>query len=318
MYAKVTVAFACALVVAGSGVFVTRAQGPGRLRFAISFPAARSAQPIDGRVLLFISDDGKTEPRFQSDQYRANSTRPIFGVDVDGLKPGQDVVIDERVWGWPARSLKDIPPGDYFVQALLNRYETFHRADGHTIKMPMDQGEGQHWDSKPGNFYSKPVKMHVDAANGGEIRISVGHESPPIAPPKDAAQVKYLRVQNERLTKFWGRPMYLGAIVFLPQGWESHPNAHYPVLVHHGHFPKDAASDMWRETPPDANVTGTVRDNQVAAYQFFKDWNGPKFPRMIHVLVQHPTPYFDDSYAVNSANNGPYGDAITLDLIPMI
>ena len=117
MYAKVTVALACALVLAGSGVFVTRAQSPGHMRFAISFPAARSAQPLDGRVLLFISDDGKTEPRFQSDQYRANSTRPIFGVDVDGLQPGQDVVIDDRVWGWPARSLTDIPAGDYYVQA---------------------------------------------------------------------------------------------------------------------------------------------------------------------------------------------------------
>ena len=307
-----------ALIVAAGGAIATRAQTAGPLRFSISFPAARSSQPLDGRVLLFISDDGKTEPRTQTDQYRANSTKPIFGVDVDGLRPDTEVVIDDAVVGWPARSLKNIPPGDYFVQALINRYETFHRADGHTIKMPMDQGEGQHWDSKPGNFYSKPVKMHLDPASGGEIKISMDQEIPPIAPPKDTAQVKYLRVQNERLTKFWGRPMFLGAIVFLPQGWDSHPNARYPVLIHHGHFPKDAASDGWRETPPDAGVTGTARDNQVAAYQFFKDWNGPNFPRMIHVLVQHPTPYFDDSYAVNSANNGPYGDAITLDLIPMI
>jgi hypothetical protein len=307
-----------ALILAGGGAFATRAQSPGPLRFAISFPAARSAQPLDGRVLLFISDDGKAEPRSQTDQYRANSTKPIFGVDVDGLKPETAVTIDDKVVGWPARSLKDIPPGDYFVQALLNRYETFHRADGHTIKMPMDQGEGQHWDQKPGNFYSRPVKMHLDAASGGEIRISMDQEIAPIAPPKDTAQVKYLRVQNERLTRFWGRPMFLGAIVFLPEGFDAHPNAHYPVLVHHGHFPKDASSDGWRETPPDASATGTARDNQIAAYQFYKDWNGPRFPRMIHVLVQHPTPYFDDSYAVNSANNGPYGDAITLDLIPMI
>src|SRR5437867_4994176 len=164
MYAKVTVAIACALVLAGSGVFVTRAQSPGRLRFAISFPAARSAQPLDGRVLLFISDDGKTEPRFQTDQYRANSTRPIFGVDVDRLRSDQSVIVDDAVEGWPLRSVKDLPAGDYFVQALMNRYETFVRGDGHTIKMPMDQGEGQHWERKPGNFYSKPVKMHLDPA----------------------------------------------------------------------------------------------------------------------------------------------------------
>ncbi len=190
-------------VLTASMTLATKLPSAGQLTFLISFPSARSAQPLDGRVLLFISDDGKSEPRTQSDQYRANSTRPIFGVDVDGLKPGQDVRIDETVWGWPVRSVKDIPAGDYFVQALLSRYETFHRADGHTIKLPMDQGEGQHWDRKPGNFYSKPVKIHIDPSRGGEIRISMDQEVPPVKPPTDTKQVKYVRVQNERLTKFW-------------------------------------------------------------------------------------------------------------------
>src|SRR3979409_651960 len=126
---KIVVGFAASILLAGSGALVTRAQPAGPLRFAISFPASRSTQPLDGRVLLFISDDGKAEPRTQTDQYRANSTKPIFGGDVDGLKPDADVIVDDKVVGWPARSLKDIPPGDYFVQALINRYETFHRAD---------------------------------------------------------------------------------------------------------------------------------------------------------------------------------------------
>jgi hypothetical protein len=309
--------FSLALALAGVGVAVN-ARPAAPLRIAISFPATRSAAPLDGRVLLFISDDGRSEPRTQTDQYRANSTRPIFGVDVDGMKPGQDVVIDDTVEGWPARSLRDIPPGDYWVQAMLSRYETFHRADGHVIKLPMDQGEGQQWARKPGNFYSRSVKMHVDPMSGGEIRISLDQEVPPVAVPKDSAQVKYLHLQNERLTKFWGRPMFLGAIVLLPFGWDTHPDAHYPVLIHHGHFPATMEGDGWRETPPDPNATTAQRDGQAAAHKFYTDWNGPNFPRMIHVLVQHPTPYFDDSYAVNSPNNGPYGDAITLDLIPYI
>jgi hypothetical protein len=318
MRAKMVTGFIIAVVLAGVAIRAAGTHDGGAVRFAISFPAARSAQPIDGRVLLFISDDGRTEPRTQSDQYRANTTRPIFGADVDGLKPGQDVVIDEATFGWPVRSLKDLPAGEYWVQALVNRYETFHRGDGHTIKMPMDQGEGQHWDRKPGNFYSKPVKMRVDPATSGEIRISMDQEVPPIALPKDTKQVKYLRLQNDRLTKFWGRPMHLGAIVLLPSGWETHPDARYPLVVHHGHFPANMASDTWRETPPDPKAPQSQREAQVAAYQFYKDWNGPNFPRMIHLLVQHPTPYFDDSYAVNSANNGPYGDAITKDLIPYV
>src|SRR5947209_17535488 len=92
--------------------FVARAHGAEPLRFAISFPAARSAQPLDGRVLLFISDDGKAEPRTQTDQYRANSTKPIFGVDVDGLAPGADGILDDNVRGWPAGTLRAHPPFD--------------------------------------------------------------------------------------------------------------------------------------------------------------------------------------------------------------
>ena len=112
MHSTLVLGSGVALILAGGGAFATRAQTAGPLRFAISFPAARSAQPLDGRVLLFISDDGRTEPRAQSDQYRANSTRPIFGIDVDGLTPGQEVVIDDAVWGWPVKSLKDIPAGE--------------------------------------------------------------------------------------------------------------------------------------------------------------------------------------------------------------
>jgi hypothetical protein len=301
-----------------SAALVPSAQHTASFHFAISFPSSLSARPLDGRVLLFISDDGRSEPRMQTDQYRANTTRPIFGVDVDSLAPGEDVVVDERAFGWPVRSLREIPPGEYWVQALINRYETFHRADGHTIKMPPDQGEGQRWAVKPGNLYSKPVKRRIDPSSRDEIRITMDQEIPRIEPPRDTGQVKYIRVQNERLTKFWGGPMYLGAIVLLPFGWETHSQAHYPVVIHHGHFPASMESDGWRDKPPDPKAPSGQREAQAAAYRFYRDWNGPDFPRMIHVLVQHPTPYFDDSYAVNSANNGPYGDAILFDLIPLI
>src|SRR5262245_10341231 len=196
--------FSFTFIIAALVSFGSNAQSPGPLRFSISFPSSASERPLDGRLLLFISDDGKSEPRTQSDQYRANSTRPIFGVDVDGLKPGQAAIGDDRTFGWPARSLKDIPAGEYWVQALFNRYETFHRADGHTVKLPMDQGEGQHWESKPGNLYSTPVHLALNPAAGGEIRISLDQKIPPIEPPKDTALVKNIQVPNDRLTKFWG------------------------------------------------------------------------------------------------------------------
>ncbi len=314
----VGVAAAVAAVLVGQSRARVGMGGGRTLRFAISVSADKVSQPVDGRVLLFVSGDGRTEPRFQSDQYRANSTQPIFGVDVDGYKAGDQVIVDEHVVGWPARSVRDIPAGDYTVQAMFLRYETFHRRDGRTVKLPMDRGEGQQWSRKPGNLFSRPAKMHLDPASGHAVRIVIDQEIAPIEPPKDTAEVKYLRVPNDRLSKFWGRPIELGAIVLLPHGWETHPNARYPIVVHHGHFPPSMESDGWRDRPPDPNATPQQREAQQAAYAFYQAWNGPDFPRMIHVLVQHPTPYFDDSYAVNSENNGPYGDAITRDLIPLI
>lgn len=120
-----------------------------RLRFAISFPAARSAKPLDGRIILVISNNDRAEPRFENNVYRAD-TQLAFGIDVDGLRPGQDAIVDGKVFGYPLASIGDIPAGDYWVQAVLNKYETFHRADGHTVKLHMDQGEGQKWNRSPG------------------------------------------------------------------------------------------------------------------------------------------------------------------------
>jgi hypothetical protein len=55
-----------------------------------------------------------------------------------------------------------------------------------------------------------------------------------------------------------------------------------------------------------------------AAYALYQEWTSPDFPRMLVMEIQHPNPYYDDSYAVNSENLGPYGDAITYELIPYV
>ena len=302
--------------------FKTNAMSQTKLRFNVSFPETASKEPLDGRLLLLISTNNDKEPRFQISEDL--NTQQVFGIDVDGWKPKQIKVVDADAFGYPRRTLTEIPAGEYWVQALLHRYETFHRADGHTIKLPMDRGEGQQWNSAPGNLYSKPVKIRIDP--GVSIDISLDQVIPPIEPPKDTKYVKHIRIQSERLTKFWGRPMFLGAHVLLPQGFDSHPDVHYPLVIFHGHFPSDF--DGFRETAPDPNLKpeyserfhleGYNRIVEEQAYQFYKDWTGPDFPRFLIVEIQHANPYYDDSYAVNSANLGPYGDAITYELIPEI
>lgn len=297
-------------------------QNTNNPKFQISFPATLDKGPIDGRLLLLISTNTEEEPRLQISEDL--NTQQVFGIDVDGWKPGETKIVDQGAFGYPRRNLSDMPPGEYTVQVLLHRYEPFKRADGHTVKLPMDRGEGQQWNSAPGNLYSTPQRIRID----GNSRISIALDKviPPIEPAKDTKYVKHIRIQSERLTKFWGRPMYLGAHVLLPEGFDAHPEAKYPLVIFHGHFPADLSG--FREQPPDPNLkpdyserfklAGYNRIVQEQAYQFYKDWTGPNFPRFLIVEIQHANPYYDDSYAVNSANLGPYGDAITYELIPEI
>jgi hypothetical protein len=298
------------------------AQGRG-VRFAVTLPAGTT--PIDGRLLVMVAKDPKAgEPRFQISD--GPSGQLIFGMDLDGVAAGSTVTLDGSAMGFPLASVNDIPAGTYSVQALVHKYETFKRADGHTVKLPMDRGEGQQWARAPGNPYSTPQTLAIDPQAGGAIAIRLDQVIPPLPTPANTKYVKHERIQSEKLTKFWGRPMHLGAHVLLPEGWDTHPDAKYPLFIYHGHFPADLSN--WRETPPDPNLkpdfsarfnlSGYNRIQQEYAWQLYKDWTGPNFPRAIVIEIQHATPFYDDSYAVNSANIGPYGDAIVEELIPFI
>ena len=294
------------------------------VKFAVSFPAERSKTPLDGRMLLLLSTNDQAEPRFQISDGPA--TQLVFGVDVDGLAPGAEAVFDASVLGYPLRSLAELPAGEYRVQALLHRYETFRRSDGHVVKLPMDRGEGQRWNAAPGNLYSAPRKIILDPGRDGTVRIVLDREIPPIAPPKDTKYIRHERVPSKLLTDFWGRPMHLGACLLLPEGFDEHPEARYPLVIFHGHFPYTFGG--FREEPPDPalepdyserfRLAGYNRIQQEYAHAFYEEWTGKDFPRVILMEIQHANPYYDDSYAVNSANLGPYGDAIVRELIPHI
>lgn len=296
-----------------------------RLRFAISFTKEMIDSAQDGHIVLMLANNNQSEPRNQINF--GLKTQLAFGLDVDGLKPGEEIFIDESVFGFPVRSIKDIPAGDYYVQALINRYETFHLKNGKTVKLPPDQGEGQHWNIKPGNFYSKPTKVNIDPAKGETIKIVMDQKIPPIQGPANTKYVKHIKIQSKLLTEFWGRPMYLGAHVLLPEGFDEHPNAHYPLMIYHGHFSSDFGG--FSTEPPDPkmdtsdystrfSIYGYNKLQKQEAYNFYKQWTSKNFPRFLVIEIQHANPYYDDSYAVNSANLGPYGDAIMKELLPEI
>ncbi len=279
---------------------------------------------FDGRLLLLFSNNNAAEPRFQISD--ALTTQIILGKNVDQWAIGSTQSIAEEAYGFPKERLSQIPAGDYYVQVLLHKYETFHLKNGKVVKLPMDRGEGQHWNLAPGNIYSKPIKIHFDPKNTEVVQLTIDQIIPPIIEPTDSKYIKHIKIQSKLLTEFWGRPMYLGAHILLPEGFDTHQNVKYPLAIYHGHFPSDLSG--FSTTPPNPNlipdtsarfnITGYNKIQEEEAYQFYKQWTGPNFPRVLAIEIQHATPYYDDSYAVNSANMGPYGDAITYELIPEI
>jgi hypothetical protein len=290
--------------------------------FQINFSDELSDKAQTGRLLLLLSKNPNAEPRFQiNDGLQAQQ---VFGVDVEEMKPGDFVEISANDFGFPIQTINELEEGIYYVQALLNRYETFALSSGHKVQLPPDKGEGQQWNRKPGNFYSKPIEVGLE--KGASFSITMEEVIPPIDPPEDTKYIRHLKMKSEKLSEFWGRDMFLGANVLLPHGFDEHPEAHYPLMIFHGHFPYSFGG--FRETPPDQglppeyserfDLMGYNKIVQEEAFAFYKKWVSDNFPRYIVVQIQHANPYYDDSYAVNSANLGPYGDAITYELIPHI
>ncbi|MFT4031893.1 MAG: alpha/beta hydrolase-fold protein [Siphonobacter sp.] len=274
------------------------AQQKASLRFEVSYPLSISSQPLTGRMFLIIARKDSLEPRLQVGRYGTQ----FFGEDFTQLTAGKAVVLDGSTLGYPINALQDLPKGDYYVQAVLNKYTEFKRSDGHTLWMHMDQWEGQDWRRSPGNVYSEVQKLSLDPSQKQTITLQVTKVIPPIAVPADTKWVKHIKIKSEKLSKFWGQPIYIGATVLLPKGYESESGRSYPTMYQQGHF----------------SLAAPFRFEEKENNEFYQDWIKEDFPRFIAITLQHPTPYFDDSYAVNSANNGPYGDAIHEELIPEI
>jgi len=302
-----------ALLTAGANAACPPQEAQAHLQVTLS-PAIATA-PVTGRLFLFVVQSADVEPRLQRRPGPA-----LFGTDVDRLAPGTAAVIDTATPGYPVQSLAAFPAGDYVIQALLNVYTEFHRTDGHVIWAHMDQWEGQRFTVSPGNLYSAPLKIHWDPAAGLDCRLTLDRVIPPIPLPEDTPWVKHIKIKSELLSRFWGHPFYLGATVLLPKGYVDHPDLFYPVEYEQTHFSLDPAHGFDTEPRPEteAERARRLRNSDETGYEFYQQWIAEDFPRMICVVLQHPTPYYDDSYAVNSANNGPFGDAIMTELIPAV
>jgi hypothetical protein len=280
--------------------------------FHVSFPQSVAPGPITGRLIVTISRTAEPEPRKLLDLLRSPAA---FGVDVEGMRAGTAVTVDSNAASYPLNDLSELPAGDYYVQALLIQYTQTRRADGHTLWLPISP-LGIPAAMFPGNLHSKVQPVSLDPAKGFAVKIEMTEVIPPVEEKPDTPWLKTVRIKSKILNDFWGTPIYFGARVLLPRGFAEHPKARYPAVYVFGH-----GTPFFFNTDPsthDREVARARAANLQTGYEFFRTWDSDGFPRFVAICPIIPSPYDFESYALNSANNGPWGDAITQELIPYL
>jgi hypothetical protein len=287
-------------------------------RFEVTVASGAHSGPLTGRLVIVVAKPGQganqPEPRLL-----INPRGPaMFAIDLQGLAPGATAIVDEKSsLGFPFQ-LSQLPPGDYVVQAMVNVYEQVQRSDGKRPWLHMNDGTIEFFSNAAGNIYSDPVSVKVTAGSGtSSVKLTVTHIIPPAPPVEETEWIKRVKFQSPMLTKFWGRPIYMYASVLLPKGYNEHPDVRYPAVytLGHGRTPLNFST-----TPPrngDPNAVSPVTGVQ-SGYATYQQWNGDNFPRVIAISLEQQTPYFADSYSVNSVNNGPYGDAVVREMMPFL
>lgn len=249
------------------------------VKVSVSEEVKEKVQP-GGRLFLFLSDQNRPEPRQQLWPSHQNS---IFAANMDALPTGTETYISESKHqaSYSDFGLGEVPAGTYYVQALWQ------------------QSEQETGPDAPGNLYStaKEVKIQGDM----EVQVEIDQ----VIPPRQLAEhelVKLVEIKSEALSAFWEGEMKVRASVLLPSNFYKNPNATYPICY-------NIAGYGGRYTRINRYIE---RDTA-----FLDWWMTDEAPQVITVFLDGDGP-FGDPYQLDSENSGPYGQALTEELIPYI
>ncbi len=253
------------------------------LRFEVTIPKGVKNTPRDGRLFLILSRTNRPEPRLTLGRAGRNAPE-VLARDMSGFGPGAVAVLDGSSFAFPITNVASLAGGDYFAQALFD--------SNPDVRSPQS----------PGNLYSKPQKIHLDPARGGGWSLALSQQVAPERLPTDTDQIRFVKIQSKRLSEFYGRPIFLRSAVVLPRDYEREPARRYPLWVRIGGL--------------NARCTSVLRLMDGKS-EFRKMWLAEDAPRVILLQLDGAGPN-GDPYYVNSANNGPFGDALVEELIPHV
>lgn len=326
----------------GGGAIASSEDNAGGATFRFTFASEAHAGPVTGRLLVCIAKrsavedpQGEDQPRFLVDD--SADTQQVFAVDVYDFYPdSQSREINASLArGYPVLLLEDIPNDEYWVQGVLHPYVHYNRSDAQQLWLPgmstFESGGGVL--TAPGTLFSKPQLMQFSSEPSFSLDIAIDQVTPPDEPLEETEELlKHIEFRSPMLSEFWGVDVFLKAWVLLPHAFFDNATQHikYPLFVYHTHYNPDFEFDFRSQKPDDdegaENKTSGkhTRVSDWYGYYLYNNWTSSSSEgaftnkRGIIVQLQHANPYYDDSYAVNSANIGPYGDAITYEFLPYI
>jgi hypothetical protein len=246
-------------------------------------PAVADA-PQTGRLLVLFGPPDGGEPRYSLG--RAESKTPVVGLDVDRLEPGKAVSTAAASCQFPLGAIDKLPPGAYRTQAVLHTNPD--------LNIP----------NAPGDLFSRPVPVTIDPAKrpAESIELVLDQQLPEETLPNDTEWVKSLKLRSSLLSRFHGRDIFLRAAVVLPRGYSEQPERRYPLRVHVGGY---GSRFSW------------AHGRMERGGGFARFWQSNDAPRFLILHVDGAGP-LGDPYQIDSANHGPFGAALTTELIPHI
>jgi S-formylglutathione hydrolase FrmB len=255
----------------------------GPFQFEVSIANSLNTAAKNGRLFVVLARTNSPEPRLALGRAGLDAPQALAG-DLTAFGPGTVAVLDQSAFAFPLTNLSALPAGEYSAQALF---------DSDTdLRSP----------NAPGNLYGEPQKIHLNPAQGGNYNLELAQQIPPDQSPADTELVKFVKIRSSRLSEFHGRPIFLRAAVVLPRDYAREPSRRYPLWVRIGGL----------------NFRYTSVLGQMGKKSEFRDtWLAQDTPRLILLQLDGAGPN-GDPYYVNSANNGPYGDALVEELIPHI
>ena len=251
-------------------------------KFEITLAQNLATNALNGRLLLILNTTNNPEPYLSVGHIDAHGPF-VFGRDAEQFTSRRSLIMDESATAGLNAKLSQLKPSTYFVQAVLDVSKDIRSA------------------TAPGNLVSAMQQVQFDPKSRKTVKLELNRAIPEET-PAETDLVKFVKIQSKLLSDFHQRPIFLRAGIILPTSYANEPGKRYPLWIYIGGF---------------GGRCSQVTELMEPRSGFRDDWTARGAPQMVYALLDGVGPN-GDSYHINSANNGPYGDALVTELIPAI